>query len=85
MANPRVERSFSEPNLELTCRCGWTGHDDEVDRWAVEADRDRVVRCCPSCDDLVPEWGTLTSVDGAAQIARGSLRAALVAADRLDD
>ena len=85
MAKPRVEQSFSEPHLRLTCACGWTGYDDDIERWDVEADRDRVVRCCPSCDDSVPEWGTVTSVEGVARVARGPLRAALAEAGTVDD
>lgn len=85
MAEPNWERSFSEPNVQLTCHCGWTGHDDDVEDWAVETGRDRVVRRCPDCGDAVPEWGALRPIDGAARIARGPLRDALVAAGRLEE
>jgi hypothetical protein len=80
MTRPQVERSFSEPHIRLTCRCGWTGHDDDVEDWAIEPERDRVVRRCPSCDEPVPEWGALRSIDGVARLARGSLRESLVEA-----
>ena len=55
MSIPRVERSFDEPHIRLTCRCGWQGYDDDVTDWDVQVERDRVVRCCPSCGDPAPE------------------------------
>jgi hypothetical protein len=84
MSEPRVERSFSDPNIQLTCRCGWEGLDADVEEWAIEVDRDRAVRRCPSCGEPVPEWGTLRPLDGAARIARGPLAEALAAADSAD-
>ena len=81
---PRVDRSFDHPNVELTCRCGWVGVDADVDTWAVEFERDRVVRRCPDCGESVPEWGALGPIDGAARIARGSLRRSLVDAGVLE-
>jgi hypothetical protein len=77
MAERQIERSFSEPNLRLTCDCGWGGHDDDIESWEVESERDRVVRVCPACSEPVPEWGALGPIEGAARTARGSLRAAL--------
>jgi len=84
MPEPGVDRSFSEPHTLLTCRCGWEGHDDDIERWDVQRDSDRVVRQCPSCSDPVPEWGTIRPVDAAARIARGPLRRSLVEAGVLD-
>lgn len=78
MAEPRVDRSFNEPHTRLECRCGWEGHDDDVEDWDVQRERDRVVRRCPSCGKSVPEWGALRPIDGAIHIARGPLREALV-------
>lgn len=83
MPDPSWKRSFSEPHVQLECQCGWTGHDDDIEDWAVETERDRVVRRCPSCRDRVPEWGVLQPIDGAAKIAQGSLKTALVKADQL--
>ena len=80
MERPRVDRRFSEPNVHLTCRCGWDGYDDDIERWDIDAERDRVVRVCPSCEEPVPEWGTIRPIEGAVQIARGSLRESLAAA-----
>ena len=77
MTDPSWERSFSEPHVELECRCGWTGYDDGIEDWAVEQERDRVVRCCPDCGEPVPEWGVIRPIEGAAQIAAGPLEAAL--------
>ncbi len=77
MEDPSVERSFSEPNIHLQCRCGWDGHDDEIEDWDVQEDRDRVVRCCPACGEPSPEWGVLRPIDAAARIARGPLRTSL--------
>jgi hypothetical protein len=84
MPEPRVERSFEHSNVRLQCACGWDGLDADVEGWAVETDRDRVVRRCPACDEPVPEWGTLPSVEGAAMVARGPLADALAAAGHLD-
>ena len=81
MPDPSWKRSFSEPHVQLECHCGWTGHDDDIDDWAVEPERDRVVRRCPECGDSVPEWGVLQPIEGAAKIARGSLETALAEAD----
>lgn len=83
MPSPSVERSFSKPHLHLQCHCGWNGYDDDIETWDIQEERDRVVRCCPSCCDPVPEWGTLRPIDGVVQIARGSLRTALVDAGYL--
>lgn len=85
MARPSVERSFSEPHVKLTCRCGWTGHDDDVEDWAIEQDRDRVVRKCPECGEPVPEWGALRTIEGVAQLARGPLRESLAEAGYASD
>jgi|GEM_PF-2040395 len=73
MPDPSVDRSFSEPHTLLQCRCGWTGHDDDVRRWDVQRDSDRVVRVCPDCGEPVPEWGTIRPIEAAAGIARGPL------------
>lgn len=81
MTDASWERSFSEPHVKLQCRCGWSGHDNEIDDWAVESERDRVVRRCPDCGDPVPEWGVLKPIEGAAKIARGPLKTALVESD----
>jgi hypothetical protein len=77
MVDPSVDPSFDESNVQLTCRCGWTGDDSEIADWAFESERDRVVRCCPDCNESVPEGGALAPIDGAARIARGPLREAL--------
>lgn len=77
MAEPTVERSFSEPHLALDCTCGWTGHDDDIEDWEVDQERDRVVRQCPACDRPVPEWGALEPIEAAAKIARGPLAEAI--------
>ncbi|MFB6140693.1 MAG: hypothetical protein ABEJ26_09695 [Halosimplex sp.] len=84
MAKPAVDRSFDHPNVQLTCGCGWTGLDADVEDWAIQEDRDRVVRRCPDCGDPVPEWGALNSIEGAAAIARGPLRASLAEAGYYD-
>jgi len=84
MSEPSVGRSFSEPHTRLRCRCGWEGHDDDVERWDVQRDSDRVVRCCPACDDPVPEWGAIRPIDAAAGIARGPLETSLVEAGVVD-
>lgn len=81
MAEPAVERSFEQPNLELTCHCGWHGLDADVDSWTIDRDRDRAIRNCPSCGEPVPEWGTLPSLEGARGIARGALAEALAVDD----
>lgn len=85
MANAGIDRSFSEPNIYLECTCGWRGPDDAIEEWAVERDRDRVVRRCPDCGEPVPEWGTFPSIDGAASLAHGSLRSALVDAGVIEN
>lgn len=85
MTDPTLERSFSEPNLSLQCACGWSGHDDDIENWDVQESHDRTVRCCPACGEPVPEWGTLRPIDGAARIARGPLRASLIAAGYLSE
>ena len=72
-----VARTFGDPYLALACRCGWEGRDRDVTDWDVQSDRDRVVRCCPACDQPVAEWGTLTPISGLSSIAKGSLAAAL--------
>lgn len=84
MTRPSVERSFSHPNVQLQCHCGWEGLDADVEDWAIEEDHDRVVRKCPSCETVVPEWGALRPIDGAAKIARGPLAMALAEADYAD-
>lgn len=84
MSNPAVERHFDHPNVGLQCACGWAGLDADIEDWAVERDRDRVVRRCPACDEPVPEWGTLPSIEGAMTIARGPLAETLAAADYID-
>lgn len=85
MPDPSWKRSFSEPHVQLECQCGWTGHDDDIDDWTVDSERDRVVRQCPECEDTVPEWGVLQPIAGAAKIARGSLETALADEDSLTD
>lgn len=85
MSDTDIDRSFTEPKIQLECTCGWRGPDDAIEDWAVERDRDRVVRRCPDCGEPVPEWGAFPSIDGAAMLARGSLRAALVDAGVLED
>lgn len=85
MSAPRVALRTSEPYLDLECGCGWTGHDRDVEDWAVETGRDRVVRRCPGCGEAVPEWGALQPVDAAVRIARGPLRDALVEAGAYPD
>lgn len=76
--DPWVERSFSDPNLALRCECGWNGIDADIDEWVIQTDRDRIVRQCPKCSAAVPEWGTFHPIDGVVQVARGSLRDALI-------
>ncbi|MFB6219153.1 MAG: hypothetical protein ABEH77_08285 [Halobacteriaceae archaeon] len=71
-----VTRSFETPHVTFSCDCGWTGPDAAVG-WDIQRERDRAVRRCPDCGDPVPEWGTVTPLDGAALVARGDLRAAL--------
>lgn len=85
MSDATINRIFAEPKIQLKCTCGWRGPDDAIEDWAVEQDRDRVVRRCPDCGEPVPEWGTFPSIKGAATLAHGSLRAALVDAGVLDD
>lgn len=80
MARPQVKRSFTEPQVRLTCRCGWTGHDNEIKDWEIDRERDRVVRKCPDCGEPVPEWGALRSISGVAYLAHESLRESLVEA-----
>lgn len=75
--DPWVARSFDTPHLTFRCDCGWTGPDAAVTDWAVERDRDRVVRRCPDCDRPVPEWGTIAPIAAAELIAAGPLREAL--------
>jgi len=80
-----VERSFEEPNIALRCDCGWEGVDSDVRDWDVQSGRDRVVRRCPNCGEPVPEWGALRPIEGAAAIARGPLREALVDAGAIEE
>jgi hypothetical protein len=80
MVQPKLERSFDEPYVKLICRCGWTGHDTDIEEWMIDLDRDRAVRRCPDCDEPVPEWGALRPIAGAARIACGPLRESLVEA-----
>jgi hypothetical protein len=84
MPEPSVARSFSEPYILLHCRCGWEGHDDDVERWEVQRANDRAVRVCPDCDESVPEWGTIRPLDATARIARGPLKTSLVETGVLD-
>lgn len=81
MPEQYVERSFEAPELVIRCECGWVGADTDVTDWVVENHRDRVVRVCPSCGEPRPEWGTLHSILGAAQIAHGPLADAIAEAD----
>lgn len=81
MSEPSWERSFNGSYVELQCRCGWTGLDTEIEDWAVQRDRDRVVRQCPDCEEPVPEWGALQPIEGAAKIACGPLETALSESD----
>lgn len=85
MDGPWVDRSFAQPNIAFRCRCGWDGIDADIEAWDVQFERDRAVRVCPDCDDPVPEWGTIASIDGATRIARGSLRDSLAEAGVVDD
>jgi hypothetical protein len=85
MAQPRVERSFSEPNIRLTCRCGWEGHDVDIKDWVIDTEHDRTVRRCPSCGEAVPEWGAIQPVEGAAAIAHGPLADAIAETDALKE
>lgn len=85
MSGPSVDRSFSEPNLRLQCACGWEGHDDDVESWDVQQDKDRVVPRCPNCNDSVPEWGALRPISAAVRIARGPLRSSLEKAGYVSD
>lgn len=78
MVEPTVRPSYYEPNIHLQCSCGWEGIDEDIEKWDIQHDRDRVVRRCPSCQNTVPEWGTLSPISGAAEIARGPLREDLV-------
>ena len=80
-----VGRSFAHPNIALRCDCGWEGTDADIEAWDIQPARDRVVRRCPACNRAVPEWGALPSIAGAANIARGSLRDALVDAGVVDE
>jgi len=77
MLGPSIKPGYSQPNIRLACTCGWEGHDDDITDWDVQIGRDRVVRICPSCGEPVPEWGTLTPIEGAAQLARGPLEQSL--------
>jgi predicted RNA-binding Zn-ribbon protein involved in translation (DUF1610 family) len=78
-----VTRSFETAHITLQCDCGWAGPDAEAG-WDVQVECDRVVRQCPGCGDSVPEWGTLTPLEGAARVARGRLSSALVDAGVVD-
>lgn len=78
MADASVTRSLGEPHVGLQCDCGWSGTDDDIQDWAIQTERDRVVRRCPDCERAVPEWGALSPIDGVARIARGSLKRSLV-------
>jgi predicted RNA-binding Zn-ribbon protein involved in translation (DUF1610 family) len=84
MPEPSVGRSFSDPHTLFQCRCGWEGHDDDVERWDVQRANDRVVRVCPDCGEPVPEWGTIRPIDAAARVARGPLETSLVDAGVLE-
>lgn len=77
MTDSWVRRAPGSPYLTFSCACGWEGPDAAVTEWAVQHDRDRVVRRCPDCDRPVPEWGTFGPIDGLAPIAHGELQAAL--------
>jgi predicted RNA-binding Zn-ribbon protein involved in translation (DUF1610 family) len=78
MTRPGVEMGRQE--MLLRCECGWEGPESAVTEWDVQFDRDRVVRKCPNCGRPVPEWGAFRSIDGVAQIAKGSIRESLEAA-----
>lgn len=84
MSKPSVARSFDHPNVQLECRCGWSGLDADITDWDVQPERDRVVRKCPDCGTAVPEWGALRTIDGAARMARGPLADALAEAGYLE-
>ncbi|WP_247004522.1 hypothetical protein [Halosolutus gelatinilyticus] len=84
MSEPSVARSLDHPNVQLQCRCSWSGLDADITDWDVQPKRDRVVRKCPDCGEPVPEWGTLRPIDGASRIARGSLADALAEAGYLE-
>jgi len=83
--DPWVSRSWEEPYLELSCDCGWSGTDADINDWDIQKESDRAVRVCPGCENPVPEWGALRPLDGAAQIAKGSLEEALIEADLIED
>ena len=82
---PWVERSFDAPNVAFRCPCGWRGPDDAVEAWDVQRERDRAVRRCPDCGEPRPEWGAVRPLSGAALVARGPLRRALVDAGVVRD
>ena len=84
MTRPYVDRGGGSPHVRFRCRCGWEGHDDDVERWDVQRANDRVVRVCPDCDEPVPEWGTIRPIDAAAGVARGPLETSLVDAGVLE-
>jgi len=70
--------SAGQGEFEYRCDCGWIGPESALEDWAVQRDRDRVVRVCPDCGRPVPEWGALRPIDGVAKIAEGDLHDALV-------
>ncbi len=82
---PWIERSYEEPYLTFRCDCGWEGNDVDVTGWEVQRENDRAVRRCPACGTCVPQWGSLRSLEGTAQVAHGALRDALVAAGVVDE
>ena len=83
MSDPNWSRSFTGSHVQLNCSCGWTGHDNDIVSWAVDTERDRVVRQCPGCSEIVPEWGVVQPIDGATKIARGPLADALAESEQV--
>lgn len=78
MTDPTIEAV--EEGVRARCGCGWTGELSTVEEWAIEPDRDRIVRRCPECREPRPEWGTFHGLDGVRRVARGPLRRQLDAA-----
>ena len=77
MVDRMVTQSFNEPYMVFQCDCGWRGYDRDIREWAIRPKRDRIIRQCPSCCKPIPEWGMLGPIDGVAQIAQQSLKAAI--------
>lgn len=80
MGQQWVSRDAESGHVQFRCSCGWKGADADVEDWDVQDARDRLVRRCPGCNEPVPEWGAIPSIDGATQVARGPLAEALTAA-----